>query len=93
MLLVERQLTFAPHGHILTNSGAWSPDGRWIVYDVRGDPAGSVFDGTRIERVEVATGRVEVLYESRHAAGCGAATYSPADDFEPSLDFTWRTEF
>jgi hypothetical protein len=76
----EKQVTFAPHGHILTNAGVWSPDGRWIVYDVRSDPAGATFDGTRIERVEVATGRVEVLYESRHGAGCGVATCSPTDD-------------
>jgi WD40 repeat protein len=78
--VVEKQLTFAPHGHILTNVGVWSPDGRWIVYDVRTDPAGSVFDGTRIERVDVATGRVEVLYGSRHGASCGVVTYSPTDD-------------
>jgi Tol biopolymer transport system component len=60
---MERQLTFRPHGHILTNTGVWSPDGRWIVYDVRSDPAGSVFDGTRIERVHADSGQVEVLYE------------------------------
>src|SRR5688572_25857635 len=46
----ERRLTSAAHGHILTNVGAWSPDGRWVVYDVRSDPAGAAFDGTRIER-------------------------------------------
>ena len=28
----ERQITHAPHGHILTNINVWSPDGRWIVY-------------------------------------------------------------
>ena len=57
-----RQSTTAPHGHVLTNSGVWSPDSRWIVYDVRSTPDGSSFDGTRIERVEVDTGRVEVVY-------------------------------
>jgi hypothetical protein len=77
---VEKQLTLASHGHILTNTGVWSRDGRWINYDVRSDPAGAVFDGTRIERVEVATGHVEVLYESRHGAGCGVVTCSPIDD-------------
>jgi Tol biopolymer transport system component len=75
-----RQLTTAPHGHILTHTGVWSPCGRWIVYDVRSDPAGSVFDGTRIERVHVETGEVEVLYESRHGACCGVVTCSPVDD-------------
>jgi hypothetical protein len=78
--MAERVLTTAPHGHLLTNIGVWSPDSAWIVYDIRSTPDGSVFDGTRIERVEVATGRVELLYESRHGACCGVATCSPVDD-------------
>ena len=77
---MERQITYAPHGHVLTNANVWSHDGQWIVYDVRSDPAGSQFDGTRIERVHVETGEVEVLYESQHGACCGVATFSPADD-------------
>lgn len=75
-----RQITTAPHGHVLTNCGVWSADSRWIVYDVRSTPDGSTFDGTRIERVEVDTGRVEVLYESRDGACCGVVTVSPVDD-------------
>lgn len=75
-----RQVTTAPHGHILTNAGVWTPDGAWIVYDIRSDAAGATFDGTRIERVEVATGRVEILYESLHGACCGVVTASPVDD-------------
>ena len=77
---MERQLTHAPHGHVLTNANVWSPDSRWIVYDVRSDPAGAAFDGTRIERVHVATGEVQTLYESRRGACCGVATFSPIDD-------------
>jgi hypothetical protein len=76
----ERQLTSLPSGHVLTNTGVWSADSRWIVYDVRSGPDGSVFDGTRIERVEVDTGRVEVLHQSRHGACCGVVTASPGDD-------------
>jgi len=76
----ERQITRAPHGHVLTNAAVWTPDGEWVVYDVRSDAAGSRFDGVRIERVEVATGRVEVLYESLHGACCGVVTASPVDD-------------
>ncbi|RIK77938.1 MAG: DUF3748 domain-containing protein [Planctomycetota bacterium] len=76
----QRQLTRQPQGHILTNVGVWSRDGGWIVYDVRSDPAGSVFDGTRIERVSAHTGDVEILYESQDGACCGVATCSPADD-------------
>lgn len=79
-LVQARQVTTAPHGHVLTNTNVWSPDGRWIVYDVRSTADGSVFDGTRIERLEVDTGRVEVLYESREGACCGVATASPVDE-------------
>ena len=76
----ERQVTCAAHGHMLTNSGIWSPDSRWIVYDTRSSPDGSVFDGTRIERVELDSGRIELLYESRNEACCGVVTASPVDD-------------
>jgi WD40 repeat protein len=77
---MDKQITFAPHGHLLTNANVWSPDGRWIVYDVRSDAAGSCFDGSRIERVNVDTGQVQVLYESILGANCGVATYSPTAD-------------
>ncbi|MDB5320485.1 MAG: hypothetical protein JWN40_2116 [Phycisphaerales bacterium] len=76
--LVEKQLTTARHGHVLTNTAVWSPDGQWIVYDVRSDPAGSTFDGDRIEQVNVETGEVQVLYRAQHGAKCGVATYHPA---------------
>jgi hypothetical protein len=76
----ERQITHAPHGHILTNVNVWSRDGRRIVYDVRSDPAGEVFDGDRIETVDVDTGETSVLYRSTNGAKCGVATYSPVAD-------------
>ena len=31
-LAQERQLTHAPHGHVLTNVNVWSPDGRWLAF-------------------------------------------------------------
>ena len=76
----EQQLTRAPHGHILTNANVWSAGGAWIVYDVRSDPAGAIFDGTRIEAVHVDTGDVRLLYESQHGACCGVASFSPVED-------------
>lgn len=78
----ERQLTHAPYGHVLTNVNVWSPDSRWIVYDVR--TVDSVFDGTRIEQVEVATGKVQTLYEAKNGAACGVVTYHPR---EPKIVF------
>jgi hypothetical protein len=76
----ERQITTAPHGHILTNIGVWSADGQWIVYDVRTDAAGDSFDGKRIERVHASTGRVETLFNASRGACCGVAIASPVDD-------------
>jgi hypothetical protein len=76
----ERQITHAACGHILTNAGVWSADGQWIVYDGRSDPAGSLFDGNRIERVNVATGEIQTLYASQAGASCGVVTASPTDD-------------
>jgi hypothetical protein len=80
----EQQLTRDPGGHILTNSGVWSPDSQWIVYDIRSDPAGTAFDGTRIEAVHVATGEVKRLYQSGRGACCGVATWHPSQ---------WRVVF
>lgn len=76
----ERRLSFAPHGHLLTNVATWSTDSRWLLFDTRSAPDGGVFDGTRIARLDVVTGRVETLYESRHGACCGVVTASPVDD-------------
>lgn len=74
----ERQVTTADQGHILTNIGVWSPDSKWLVYDLR--VRGDVFSGTRIERVNVDSGAVEVLYESSNGACCGVVTCSPVED-------------
>ncbi|HYG73725.1 MAG TPA: DUF3748 domain-containing protein [Planctomycetota bacterium] len=89
--MTERQLTFAEHGHILTNINVWSPDSQRIVYDVRSDASGSVFDGRRIETVDIVTGEIRVLYGATHGpnprplplegrgegACCGVATFVP----------------
>ncbi len=81
---VEHQVTHRPRGHILTNVGAWSPDGKWIVYDTRSDPAGSLFDGSTIEMVNVHTGHVKVLFHARHGVHCGVVTFNPR---EPKVVF------
>ena len=77
---VERQLTYAPQGHLLTNIGAWSPDSAWLAYDTRDSLDGSVFNGQAIQRVHVATGEVETLYRSARGAHCGVVTYHPTLD-------------
>jgi hypothetical protein len=73
----ERQITRGPGGKILTNTGVWSPDGEWIVYDTRSDAAGEKFDGSTIEMVNVRTGETQELYRSQQGAHCGVATFNP----------------
>ena len=74
---VEKQITHRPGGKILTNTRVWSPDGEWIVYDTRSDPAGEVFDGSTIAMVRVRTGEVKELYHSTNGAPCGVASFNP----------------
>ena len=76
----EFQLTHSRSGHILTHTGVWSPDSRWIVYDTRSDPAGSNFDGSQIEMVNVETRQVQVLYRAKRGAHCGVATFHPLQE-------------
>ena len=73
----ERQITSGAHNHLLTNVGVWSRDGQWIYYDTRGKQDGSIFDGTRIERVHIDTRQVEVVYRSDRGACCGVVTACP----------------
>lgn len=77
---VETQITDRPVGHILTNINVWSPDGKWIVYDTRSDPAGEKFDGDTIQIVNVDTREVREVYRARDGAHCGVATFSPKDN-------------
>ena len=78
MFAAERQLTFEPKGHMLTNTQVWSFDGAWIVYDTRSRD--DQFTATTIERVHVATGRIEVLYRATVGAACGVVTTDPQRD-------------
>lgn len=77
---LEKQITNQSKGHILTNTGVWSPDSNWIVYDTRSDPSGDVFDGSTIEIVNIHTGEVKVLYHSTNGEYCGVATFHPHDN-------------
>jgi len=71
----EKQITFAPRHHQLTNINVWTADSQWLVYDVR--PSGASFTGLTIERVNVNSGAVEVLYQARDGAHVGVVTVSP----------------
>ena len=73
----ERALTSAPHGHQIHHDQAFSPDGRWIHFDARPHDS-RLAESAWIGRVEVATGRVEVLFRPAFP-GVGAVVSSPAD--------------
>ncbi len=78
--MAEIQVTKQPGGHVLTNIGVWSPDGQWIVYDTRSDPAGEKFDGHTIEIVHVDSGEIRQVYRSQNGAHCGVATFHATAD-------------
>jgi len=76
--ILMKQITFASRHHQLTNINTWTPDSQWLVYDVR--PSGASFTGETIERVNVATGEVEVIYRAADGAHVGVVTVHPAQD-------------
>jgi WD40 repeat protein len=76
---LERQVTKGPGGRILSNTGVWSPDSEWIVYDTRPDSEGAAFSGHTIEMVNVTTGEVKELYRSKNGAHCGVVTFHPRE--------------
>ncbi|WMY76828.1 DUF3748 domain-containing protein [Buttiauxella selenatireducens] len=70
-----KQLTFAPRHHQLTNTNTWTPDSQWLVFDVR--PSGASFTSETIERVNVNTGEVDVVYRASQGAHVGVVTVNP----------------
>lgn len=71
------QLTHSPAGHQIHNRQCFSPDGRFIYYDSRNDET-RLGDSRAIGRVEIATGRTEILHCSADTA-IGAVTCHPHD--------------
>lgn len=73
-----KQITFASRNHQLTNINTWTADSQWLVFDVR--PSGASFTGATIERVNVETGEVEVIYRASRGAHVGVVTVHPTQD-------------
>lgn len=71
----EKQLTFASRHHQLTNINVWTADSQWLAFDVR--PSGASFTGETLERVNVESGDVEVVYQAKEGAHVGVVTVSP----------------
>ena len=76
----ERILTTAAHGHQIHNRQAFSPDGRFLYFDSRNQET-QLAASTFLGRVEVATGKEEILYRTEHPSeagpGVGAVTCNP----------------
>lgn len=80
VIISEKQITHGAKGRILTNTGVWSPDSKWIVYDTRSDAVGDHFDGDTIEMVNVQTGKVREIYRAKNGAHCGVVTFHPREN-------------
>ncbi|ARU92328.1 DUF3748 domain-containing protein [Tatumella citrea] len=71
----EKQLTFDPRHHQLTNFQIWTPDSQWLVFDTR--PPEATFNSQTVERVNVDNGQNEVLYQASLDACVGVISCSP----------------
>lgn len=68
------QITSKHQNHQLTNHNIWTNDSMWIAYDCRTTP--SIFDSDRIERINVITGKHQLIYQSQFDAKVGVVTVS-----------------
>lgn len=80
----EKQITHdLSYNHDLDNNDNFSPDGAWLVYDTRTDDGG-IPESARIEKVNVKTGEVKVLFKVENneiwGPGAGAVSYSPKEN-------------
>jgi hypothetical protein len=84
----EVQLTFDPRNHDLDNNDNFSPDDQWLVYDTRRNvptqPMREIGGNSNIEKVNVDTGEIVVVYETQeqteYGPGVGAASYHPKEN-------------
>ena len=92
-----KQITFTPRNHQLTNTNTWTPDSNWLAFDVR--PSGASFTGETIERVNVHTGEVQVIYRATQGAHVGVVTVHPCAEKYVFIhgpenpDETWQYDF
>ena len=77
------QITTGSYNHDLDNNDNFSPDGIWLVYDTR-TGIGGIGGSPSVERVNVETGRIEVLFAVKDnqswGPGAGAVSYHPTEN-------------
>jgi hypothetical protein len=86
--VAEIQVTSEARNHDLDNNDNFSPDDQWLVYDTRKNvpdhPIRAVGGNSNIEKVNVNTGEIVVVYETqgqtKYGPGVGAASYHPTEN-------------
>ena len=77
------QLTKGGYNHDLDNNDNFSPDGKWLAYDIRSGNNG-IGGSPSVERVNIETGKVEVLFSISdgltNGLGAGAVSYHPFEN-------------
>lgn len=81
--MTETILTTGAYGHTLNAAQVFSPDDQWIVYDTRNEDTHIQYT-TSVEKVNVGTGEVVMLYKVPRATafgpGVGAVAFHPLKD-------------
>ncbi|MCF6222114.1 MAG: DUF3748 domain-containing protein [Flavobacteriaceae bacterium] len=83
-IMKEKQITFEPKTHDLDNNHNFSPDGKFLCYDTRGMVFNNNLANSKsIEKVEIATGEITVLWEPKSLTGENAAPGVAAVSYHP----------
>ena len=83
----EKQITFEDKTHALDNNDNFSPDGKFLCYDTRGTVYNNNLANCKsIEKVEIETGNITVLWEPPSVTGENAAPGVAAVSYHPKED-------
>ena len=83
----ETQITFDHKTHALDNNDNYSSDGNYLSYDTRGMVFNNDLANCKsIEKVEIATGDITVLWEPKSITGVNAAPGVAAVSYHPVID-------
>jgi hypothetical protein len=81
--VVETQLTSDANGHFLNQRQAFSPDGKWLVYDTRNDET-KIGENASIQLVNVETKAIKTIYKLENQTvfgpGTGAVSFHPSQN-------------
>lgn len=85
IVMLEKQITFESKTHALDNNDNFSPDGKYLCYDTRGMVySNSLANSKSIEKVEIATGNITVLWKPKSVSGENGAPGVAAVSYHPT---------